>query len=267
MKKIILLAFFLGMIVVRSFGQLIDEQNVTVTMDLQPVLQLNMSTPDMVNFTFDQVPEYIAGEVQYAATTLQVSSSVSWDLYAVGYSQQATSIWDVQMSYGVINANAVTTIPISALELHQNQANNGLIAATKTTDYSAVFPTPTYVAGAYAVPQVNAGLSSIYKSTTPYTAPAAGTKYIMGDKGISTNASGSAPWLGGIPGGSYLASGSGTDYYISIDYRILPGMPAIFPMAGNWLATVSTSEALTFPKFAAPGVYTMDAKYVLLEDQ
>jgi len=266
MKKIILIAIFLGMIVVRSFAQLIDEQNVTVTMDLQPVLQLNMTTPDMVNFTFDQIPEYIGGEIKYAATILEVNSSVSWDLYAVGYSQAATSIWDVQMSYGVINANAVATIPISALELHQNQANDGFASGSTTTDYSAAFPVP--VVGPPYTAQPNAGLSSIYESITPYVAPALGTKYIMGDKGISTNVTGLTPWLGGIPGGSYLASGAGTDYYITIDYRILPGMPAIFPMAGTWVAGVQgVAESLPSPTFAAPGVYTMDAKYVLLEDQ
>ena len=41
-----------------SYGQLQDEKNVTVTMDLQPILQLEMSTPDQVDFVFDDIADY-----------------------------------------------------------------------------------------------------------------------------------------------------------------------------------------------------------------
>ena len=41
-----------------SFAQLQDEKNVTITMDLQPILQLNMTTADQVNFVFDDIASY-----------------------------------------------------------------------------------------------------------------------------------------------------------------------------------------------------------------
>jgi hypothetical protein len=67
-----------------------------------------------------------------------------------------------------------------------------------------------------------------------------------------------------------------------IDYRILPGFPAIFPNAYNADATVAEniissahsssllaggSKESAGKSFAEPGVYTMNVVYVLLEDQ
>ncbi|MBP6304311.1 MAG: hypothetical protein KA501_13110, partial [Bacteroidia bacterium] len=61
-----------------SFAQLQDEKNVTITMDLQPILQLNMTTADQVNFVFDDIASYYGGIIRYGATTLKVSASVTW---------------------------------------------------------------------------------------------------------------------------------------------------------------------------------------------
>jgi hypothetical protein len=273
MKKIILIAILImGVFVMKSNAQvtgLIDEQNVTVTMDLQPVLQLNMNTSDQINFTFNQIPQYYAGEIQYAATILTVSSSIAWDLWAVGTSQTSeagtANDWDLQMQYnsGVVNTNAQTTIPLSALELHQSPKD--AYNFTAGDDYSSTFtvaPAPPY-----AVPGTP-GNNCIFVSPTyaPYTAPALGDRYIMGDAGQMT-----AALLGGAPAGSYLATGAGSNYYITIDYRILPGLPAVFPLAGEGLVGAQTSDQISTvanPQyFAAPGVYTMDVKYILAEDQ
>ncbi|MCX7728962.1 MAG: hypothetical protein N2203_05785, partial [Bacteroidia bacterium] len=54
-----------------SYAQLVDEKNVTVTMDLQPVLQLNMTTPDQIAFVFDEIREYYGGILKYGATILK----------------------------------------------------------------------------------------------------------------------------------------------------------------------------------------------------
>ena len=74
----------------------------------------------------------------------------------------------------------------------------------------------------------------------------------------------------GAPGGSYLtaqpAAGSFSDYYFVIDYRIVPSLPAVFPCAYTGGAA-PTYEGLTSPQYAEPGVYPMDFKDVLLEDQ
>lgn len=258
MKKLVLLISILGFFTTVSFAQLIDEKNVTVTMDLQPVLQLHMTTPDQVDFVFDDIRDYYGGIIKYAATILKVSSSVTWDLYAVGTSQTA-GFWDQQMTYsGGGGANAIDQLPLSLIELHQYEANQYDANATgPQTDYSTAFSPASAVA---------VGVNSIFYSATPYTAPGADQKYIQGHAGTLAG-------MDGAPGGSYLtavaAPGTFTDYYFTIDYRILPGLPAIFPNAGlndgitiQDLVTVNGAGA-----YANPGVYTMDVKYVLLEDQ
>jgi hypothetical protein len=257
MKKVLLVFSFLGLFSAMSFGQLIDEKNVTVTMDLQPVLQLHMTTPDQVEFVFDDIRDYYGGIIKYAATILKVSSSVTWDLYAVGTSQDGT-YWDQQVSYsGGGGANAIADLPLSLLELHQYEPNQYDANATAAwTDYSNEFtPADAPVAGQ----------NSVWNSATPYTAPGDDQKYIQGHAGTVAGDD-------GAPGGSYLTAapvaGTFSDYYFTIDYRILPGLPAIFPAAG---ANDGTAEDLVTTNaagaYANPGVYTMNVKYILLEDQ
>jgi hypothetical protein len=240
-------------------AQIQDEQNVTITMDLEPVLQLNMNTPSEVNFTFNSIPEYIGGEIKYGATILTVSSTVTWDLYAVGTSTDGTN-WDNAVDYGITNAtNATTLIPLTALELHQTGANsNGAVAGScATSDYSVPFQNST------VLPPSALGQNNIYttNSTNPYVTPVSGTdKYIAGGNAAA------APAATGIVGGSYLIQATfPSNYYYVIDYRIVPGLPVVFPMAGTDNCTAST--ALVSPAFAQPGVYTMDVKYVLIEAQ
>jgi hypothetical protein len=239
-------------------AQLIDEKDVTVTMDLQPVLQLEMTTPNQIEFVFDDINEYYSGITQYAATILKVSSTVSWDLYAVGRSTgtNGPEFWDQQIDYGNNNPNAVPNLPLSLLELRQSQANNGATAATGGfADYSQAFsPSATPSAG-----------NSLYVNGGLNTPPTTADKYIGGHAGTSGVAASDF-----LPGGSYLTeTGTTSDYYYAIDYRILPSLPAIFPMAADAdgvlfedLVTAGAAGA-----YAEPGVYTMYVQYVLLEDQ
>ena len=253
--KKIAAALVSALFAIPAFAQLQDEKNVTITMDLQPILQLNMTTADQVNFVFDDIGSYYGGIIKYGATTLKVSSSVTWDLYAVGTSTNGTS-WDQQVKYGAAaNPNAISSLPLSALELHQRGANNYDANATGAqTDYSAQF-SPAQTAAV--------GVNSIYVNANPYIAPTAADKYIQGHKGTVAAQD-------GAPGGSYLtattSAGSGniSDYMFIIDYRILPGLPAVFPNAGD---NAGTSQSLTAGQYAQPGVYSMNVKYVLLEDQ
>lgn len=240
-------------------AQLIDEKDVTVTMDLQPVLQLDMTTSNQIEFVFDDITEYYAGITQYAATILRVSSTVSWDLYAVGRSSGATAagFWDQQIDYGNNNTNAIDQLPLSLLELRQSQANNGAGAATGTfADYSSAFAANGTVSAA------NSLFTNPDGSLTP---PTSADKYIAGHAGTTGVAGADF-----IPGGSYLTqTGTTFDYYYAIDYRILPGLPAIFPNAasadGATAQDIVTSNAAG--NYAEPGVYTMYVQYVLLEDQ
>lgn len=259
MRKIFYLlvaVLFLGATSLRA--QLIDEKDVTITMDLQPVLQLDMTTPDQIEFVFDDINEYFAGITHYGATILKVSSTVSWDLYAVGRSSgtNGAGFWDQQIDYGNNNPNAIPKLPLSLLELRQSQANNGASAVGITAtykDYSAAF-TPSGTAS---------GSNSLYVNGGTNTPPTSADKYIAGHSGTS----GTGDFL---PGGSYLTqTGTSSNYYYSLDYRIMPGLPAIFPNA--YSADGATAEDIVTANaagnYAEPGVYTMFVQYVLLEDQ
>lgn len=261
MKKTIksatlVIAMFAG---TTAFAQMQDEKNVTITMDLQPILQLDMNTPDHIDFVFDQIPEYIGGITKYGATTLKVSSTVDWDLWAVGTATNGGAFWDQQAKYGVGSGSlSDDQIPLQALELHQNGPNNhdaGQIGGI-TTDYSTAFALPLPAA---------AGTNCIYAAplATLYTSPGITEKYINGGKLGSDYGS----------GGSYLTTATApgvSDYYYIIDYRIVPGLPAIFPMAkGNLAAGVALDLVTTNGPghYAQPGIYTMDVKYILMENQ
>ncbi|MFT4754057.1 MAG: hypothetical protein ACI85Q_001613 [Salibacteraceae bacterium] len=259
MKKVSLLTaamMIAGMTTVNA--QLIDEKDVTVTLDLQPVLQLDMSTPDQIEFVFDDIDEYYAGITHYGATILKVSSTVSWDLYAVGRSTgtNGPEFWDQQIDYGNSNPNAQPNLPLSLLELRQAQPNNGDGAATGGfTDYS----------GAFSPSSVPSGGNSLYVNGGTNTAPSANDKYLAGHSGTSGVAGQDF-----MEGGSYMnQNGINSNYYYVIDYRILPGLPAIFPMAAD--ADGATMEDLVTTSgagaYAEPGVYTMYVQYILLEDQ
>lgn len=258
--KVLAVAAAAMLISTGAFAQLQDQKDVTVTMDLQPILQLNMSTPNQVDFTFDNINEYYAGITKYGATILKVSSTVNWDLYAIGRSNGnvAAGFWDQQIRYGTGGTGATNRLPLSALELRQTTPNANAAAATGAfADYSAVFPpvaTPSGSNSLYVDP-ANTG-----------TPPTANNKYIAGHRGTT------AVGDDAVAGGSYLTAAAGaltSDYYYSIDYRIVPGLPSVFPMA--FAADGTTPENLVAANgagsYAQPGVYTMYVQYILLEDQ
>jgi len=248
-----------------SYAQIQDEENVTVTMELVPILQLNMNTPDQVNFVFDEISEYIGGITQYGATILTASSTVSWDLFASGTSgahQAGTAdIWDNQVTYGNAPAAGAGQIdlPLRALELHQfpSDINNGV--PNLAGDYGAVFApvsTPAFTNNVY-----------VSASTSPYDAPVGlatnEDRYIAGGTGATSF----------VAGGSYLtetgvaAIGANNAYYYVIDYRIIPGLPAIFPHASNGSIATAGTTFIAAGEYAQPGVYTMNVKYLMIENQ
>ena len=252
MKKILCGAAILAAMGISSNAnaQLVDESNVTITMDLQPILQLNMTGPSNIDFVFDQISEYVGGITQYGATSLQVSSTVSWDLYAVGYSSTGAANWDQQVIYGGgADPAAIDLLPITAPEMRQDKANPAPGAATNFADYNAAFVTSPVLTGS----------NNIYASATPYVRPVDGEKYIAGGN-LAVDF---------VVGGSYLVAqagiyGSGSSYYYTIDYRIVPGLPATFPNAAS---NAGVTAALAPGTYAQPGVYTMNVKYVLTENQ
>jgi len=255
MRNITKLILVLGIVLfsTNAKAQLQDEQSVTVTMELQSILHLDMSGPDQIEFIFDDIKDYYSGITRYGATTLKVSSTVTWDLYAVARSNAGDGYWDQQIDYGTnTNSQGTADIPLSCLELHQDHANP---ASVGSNDYSTAFSedssTPDFDNSIYVDPAGG------------FAAPTANERYIAGDKG--TTASGTD----GVVGGSYLAqSGVSSNYYYNIDYRILPGMPVVFPNAASWdnAGSAMASDAIS-SGYAEPGVYTMYVQYILVEDQ
>ena len=261
MKKLIMSCAVIAAlgITTQAFAQLQDEKNVTITMDLQPILQLNMSGADNLDFTFNTIPQYTGGIVKYGATQLTISATVDWDLYAVGTSSNgAGTSWDSLVSYGNRNTNATANLPLSLLEMHQYPANPNSITFAggvgRDADYSHPFDLDTTNGSGIGTH----GHNSIYASGSPYTEPAATEKYIAGHSGPTAF----------VSGGSYLTqTGTTSSYKYVIDYRILPGLPVVFPMAG---LNDGTSQELDFVSpgmYAQPGIYSMNVKYVLAENQ
>ena len=235
-------------------AQLIDEKDVSITLDMQPVLELEMTTPNQIEFVFDDITEYQAGITNYGATILKVSSTVNWDLYAVGRSNTGNRFWSQEVSYGS-TSNSISDLPMSLLELRQSQVNANKLAGG---DYSATFsPTGT----------VSATNSLFVNNDGSAAPPSAAGKYIAGHAGTTgTDDS--------MTAGTYLNnSGAGvtsSNFYYVMDYRILPGLPAIFPNASiddGTAEDIVTTAAGTGNEYAEGGVYTMYVQYVLLEDQ
>jgi hypothetical protein len=268
MKKVILSVAVVSALLAgtSSKAQLLEEQNITVTMDLQPILQLNMNGPTNLDFVFDQIAEYVGGITQYGASQLTVSSTVSWDLYAAGFSTNASSgtlIWDNPVVYGSdTDPLSTTSLPLTLLELHQDKVNPSTTGSGGTR--------PSY-SDAYSTGSGNIGRNNIYATSVPYTRPNSTNKYIAGHAGSDAQ----------VPGGTYLtgtsaAVGFSSNYAYTIDYRILPSLPVTFPQAsdantngGNTANTGSLNSLGTgasSSNYAQPGVYTMNVKYVLIEN-
>ena len=56
-------------------------------------------------------------------------------------------------------------------------------------------------------------------------------------------------------------------YYFVIDYRIVPGLPAVFPFANDGAASEDLVTVGAAGDYAQPGVYTMNVKYLMIENQ
>jgi hypothetical protein len=157
----------------------------------------------------------------------------------------------------------------------------GNVAPIPAADYSGAFATM----GAGNVPTTQ-GSNVIYTpgNDAPYAAPndhtpGAEEKYIAGAQGTGDDC--------GVAPGSYLqqsnpvSEGTNDGYYFVMDYRLIPGLPTIFPMhlvasnsngaeAGITNAAGTTAAAnLTSAGsgYVAPGVYSMYIKYIITEDQ
>lgn len=287
-KRYILSALLLGAIISESKGQAVldmrkntSENDVTVTMDLQPILELQMTTPSQIDFVFDNINAYMAGITKYGATVLRVSSTVDWDLVAVGSSGRfetggnLSPFWDNPVQYKTPTATSITTIPLSSLELQQTPANPAT-GPVLVHDYSSVFATYTGGIVQASNNSVEVGDQALSPNgVTLRNYPATGisvaandAKNIAGQVGVTSGGN-----VGSITPGSYLntrgAGYAANNFKYNISYRILPGLPAIFPMrdVAEFTTPIVTAVGNVANSYANPGVYTMEVRYILTEDQ
>jgi hypothetical protein len=245
--------------------------NVGMTLELKPILKVDMIAPDQIDFVFNSKEEFVKGITKKSATVLKITSTVNWDMYAIGRTTYETSYgktsWNQEQSFDR-TTNSVANLPLSLLELRQNRINNGSYGSNGLyNDYSQEFSN-----------NVNGGNSIYVPSDGSLSPPARNGKYIAGHSGIAQD-----NVRDYIPAGSYESnSPNANDFYYEMDYRILPGYPAIFPNASSSDATayqdiVSYSRANSVIAgrtdenfenyYAEPGLYTMRVQYIILEDQ
>jgi len=211
-------------------AQLSDQEYVSVTMDLQGILELNMTTEPQVDFVFNSIQKYQVGITKYNATRLEVNSTVPWDLYV----QPSTQFWTQQIAYGA-GTNGQGTLPSEILEMQSIQSN--AVAAPLTVN--SFF-----------------GLSSAAGANTASLNPTLNTQFLAGEfaQGVAS---------------SYAPSTSTTSPLTNkflIHYRIKPGVPANFP---DLTAQYPLIAAATFPAitpYAQPGYYDLEVVYTLTED-
>src|SRR6185436_15350669 len=113
-KLIVMLAFFA--LAFNTKAQLSDEEYAYVTMDLQGILNLTMTTDPNINFTFKSIPDYQNGIVKFNATKLDVDATVAWDLFAFA----STDNWNQVDAY---STNGQSTLPAEILEMQSMNSN------------------------------------------------------------------------------------------------------------------------------------------------
>lgn len=246
-----------------------SESSVSMVLDLQPVLQLDFESPEEIAFVFNKKGDYVNGIKKEKVTKIRVTSSVKWDLYAVGRSTgnnpNGNTFWNQEVSFESTQ-NSVANLPMSLLEIKQSSKNKNVKNIhAEYVDYSQNFANQF---------RSSAGNSLYVAANGTPTPPSNRGKYIAGHNGASDDIAN-----GYMHPGSYI---SNKNFEFKIDYRILPGYPAIFPNAFNEDATVAENIVATAnsntvlaggsvnnskKSYAEAGVYSMTVQYVLLEDQ
>ena len=270
--KLVASVVFISMINLVN-GQQTSRTGVGITLEMKPVLQLDITSPEQINFIFKNKEEYAKGIIKKSATIIKITSTTKWDLYAVGRSTgkspNGKTFWDQEKSFGS-SVNSVADLPLSLLEIKQSKINTATEGSLATyPDYSTNFSTPF---------RSSAGNSLYVAEDGSITPPNKSGKYIAGQSGLSNGEKNDY-----MAGGSYDSNHiSASNFYYEIDYRILPGYPAIFPnaysadatVAENIIANANANTVLAGgaagngnKSFAEPGAYRMYVQYVLLEDQ
>ncbi len=230
-SKLVLMVALTGLLTVgKVSAQLSDQEYVAVTMDLQGILELNMTTEPQVDFVFNTIQKYQVGITKYNATRLEVESTVPWDLYA----QPSTEFWTQQIAYGSgINGQGV--LPSEILEMQAIQANS--VAALNSFN--------SFV-----------GLSSNGGANTASLTPTVNTQFLAGEF---------AQGVASCYPPSTSTSSPLTNKFL-VHYRIKPGVPANFPNLTAQYPAVAAATFIPATPYAQPGYYDLEVVYTLTED-
>jgi hypothetical protein len=191
MKKKLLAIVAFAAFALQSKAQLSDEEYAYVTMDLQGILNLTMTTDPTVNFVFKSIPDYQNGIIKFNATKLDVDATVAWDLFAYA----STDNWVQVDAY---STNGQATLPAEILEMQSIQPNT----TAATNNFNSLI-----------------SLKGLTNSGVTGGVPTAATQFLAGMVGTAAGQS-------YAPG---AASSNPTTNQFRVHYRLKPGIPATFP--------------------------------------
>ena len=230
---IVVTAIYIGGIlmpgITRAQKPLSDQDYVSVTMDLQGILDLTMSTEPQVDFVFNSIQKYQVGITKYNATRLEVTATVPWDLFA----QPGSEYWTQEIQYGN-STHGQAQLPSEILQLEAIQPNN----SPASLNFNNFI-----------------GLSSNAGTNLAGSTPSKSTQFLAGAAETGANfryAPGSAE------------STPLTNKFL-VHYRIRPGLPSVFPDLSSQYPAVA-SKTFFGETFAQPGFYRMEVVYTLSED-
>ncbi|MDP4266309.1 MAG: hypothetical protein Q8880_02600 [Bacteroidota bacterium] len=244
MKKVLFTLAIIGVISLsgmKSFGQattLNDQQFSYITMDLQGILKLTMTTNPQVDFVFSTIQQYKQGINKFNAVGLWVDATVAWDLYAY----PTSDYWTLIESY---STNGVSTnIPSEILQI---QAVNGL-GQTANPCVGSNFNTFTSLWGSAN----NGNTSMAWNSVN------ANTQFVAGAFGTGANQQMN-------PG---TAKNNPSTNQFRLHYSLKPGIPAAFSDALGSLTAPMALPLLPSGEagFVQPGYYSLEVAYCLTED-
>lgn len=191
MKKKLLMLLVIAAAALQSKAQLSDEEYAYVTMDLQGILNLTMTTDPTINFVFKSIPEYQNGIIKFNATKLEVDATVAWDLFAYA----STDNWTQVDAY---SSNGQSALPAEILEMQSMNANS----TAATDNFNSLV-----------------SLKGLTNSGVVGGVPAATTQFLAGMVGTAAGESYD-------PG---AANSNPATNQFRVNYRLKPSIPATFP--------------------------------------
>lgn len=234
-KRIKLLVASMLLVCGIATAQLNDEEYSYVTMDLQGILDLTMTTNPQVDFTFATIAQYQQGIRKFNAVQLEVDATVAWDLYVYASSDD----WVQVETYA---NNGADEIPAEILMINSSYTN--------VTDQ-----------GGIAIDGTLQSLKGPTTSGATNTTPTDNTQFLAGGNG--QNVAGANPDDAQIPG---TAAQFPTTHKFRIDYSLLPGVPASFTTATLPGGVTLDAYGANTDNYAKAGYYYLEVIYCLVED-